>query len=381
MNFYAQRRATLTRDLKKDGVDTLLITNPTNVRYLSGFTGDSSYLAVTAKQAVLVSDDRYAAQIEEECPEIEAHIRPPSRTTQDAAGEVLAALGAKAVGVEADHVTLALLEALRVAAPKSTFTAFAGKVEAMRALKDASEVEAIRAAVKVAERAFAMFKTLLRESDTEKDMVDAMEAYVRRAGGDRAAFPPIAAVGERGALPHARPTNKPLLEGSKLLIDWGAELSGYKCDLTRTARSPFPVAPSRRNKMERVGLDFEEVYAAVLAAQQAALAVVREGVAAKEVDAAARKVLAEAEIKAPAGFNLADHFTHGLGHGIGLDVHEAPRVRPNSEDVLQTGMVITLEPGVYVPGWGGLRIEDDVLVKRDGAVVLTSIPREPGLLG
>jgi Xaa-Pro aminopeptidase len=135
-------------------------------------------------------------------------------------------------------------------------------------------------------------------------------------------------------------------------------------------------APTRRNKKERVGFDLEEVYAVVLEAQNAALAAIRDGVKAKDVDAAARKVITSAKLKSDPEVRLGDYFTHGLGHGIGLEVHEAPRVRANSEDMLEAGMVITIEPGVYIPGWGGVRIEDDVLVTRDGFNLLTSLPRE-----
>src|SRR5688572_11175086 len=369
MNYNAQRRQTLVQGLKKDGVDTFLVTNPTHVTYLTGFSGESAYLVAHAKQFVLVSDDRYAEQIKEEVTGVEVHIRPHDKTTYEATGEVLAAVGARAVGVEADHATFALLESVKASAPKvADFKPIRGKIEAMRVVKDPSEVEHIRAAVRVAERAFVMFKAMLREADTEKDLVDAMEGYVRRAGGTRTSFQPICAVGERGALPHAPPGNKSLVEASKLLVDWGAELNGYRSDLTRTLRSPFAVAPSRRNKMERVGYNLEELHEVVLRAQDAALAAVRDGVPAAEVDAAARQVIADA--------GYGEYFTHGLGHGIGLDVHEAPRVRQNSEDILEAGMIITVEPGIYIPGWGGVRVEDNVLVTKEGATVLTSLPRE-----
>jgi Xaa-Pro aminopeptidase len=228
--------------------------------------------------------------------------------------------------------------------------------------------------VRVAERGFKMFVATLRETDTEKDMSDALEAYVRRAGGRGTPFTPMTAVGERTALPHAPPTDRLLGDGSKLLVYWGADML-YKCDITRTMRTPFGTAPTRKNKHERVGFEFEYLYNIVLEAQNAAIAAIRHGVKAKDVDAAARKVFASAKVPGLDG-NLKDYFTHGLGHGIGLEIHEAPRVRANSDDVLEHGMVITVEPGVYIPGWGGIRIEDDVLVKPDGCVLLTTLPRE-----
>jgi Xaa-Pro aminopeptidase len=211
-------------------------------------------------------------------------------------------------------------------------------------------------------------------------MVDNLESYIRRSGGRGSAFPPIVAVGERGALPHAPPTSRQLGDGSKVLIDWGADLL-YKSDMTRTLRSPFGTSPTRRNKPERVGYNFEELYGIVLEAQNAAIAAIRPGVKAKDVDAAARKVFAAAKLKHRTGVKLETFFTHGLGHGIGLEVHEAPRIRSNSEDVLEVGMVFTIEPGLYIPTWGGVRIEDDVLVTPNGATLLSSLPRDPGVIG
>jgi Xaa-Pro aminopeptidase len=382
MDYMSQRRQGLVRNLKKDGVDAVLVTNPVNVTYLTGFTGDSSYLVCTAKQFILVSDSRFDEQIKEEVGGgVEVHVRPHDETTDEAAAEVLTKVGAKAVGLEADHATLAFMGQLQEKNPKLTFAPLKGRVEALRAVKDPSEVEQIRVAVKAAERAFQMFKSMLREADTEKDMVDALEGYVRRAGAKGCSFPPIVAVGERGALPHAPPTNRSLGDGSKVLVDWGADLL-YKSDLTRTFRSPFGTAPTRRNKQERVGYNLEELHELVCQAQDAAVAVLRDGVPAAEVDAAARQVFADYQPKDKDGDgeNLADYFTHGLGHGLGLEVHEAPRVRANSDDVILTGMVVTIEPGLYIPGWGGVRVEDDFLVTKDGAIRLTSLPRDVGAI-
>ena len=377
MNYLVQRRSVLTQTLKGHNLGGFLVTTPVNVTYLSGFTGDDSFYAALPKGGVLVSDTRFEGQIGEECPGLDAVIRGHNKTTLEAAAELLTKSGVKAVGVEGNRVAVGTLDRLRQLAPKVEFVPVDGAIEAQRAVKDPGEVERIREAVRVAERGFRMFAATLREADTEKDMVDALEGYVRRAGARGTAFPPIVAVGERGALPHAPPTARPLGEGSKLLVDWGADLL-YKSDLTRTLVSPFGTAPSRRNKQERVGFDFEELYAVVLAAQNAALAAIRPGVPAKDVDAAARKVIASHRFKGDKhpDIRLGDYFTHGLGHGIGLEVHEAPRVRANSDDVLAAGMVITLEPGVYLPGWGGIRIEDDVLVTHDGCKLLTTLPRE-----
>ncbi len=379
MNYLLQRRSTLAQTLKARDLDAFLVTTPVNVTYLTGFTGGDSFYAATPKHEMLISDTRFEEQIKEECPALDAHIRPHTRTTLEAAAEVLTKSGARSVGVEGNRITHGDLELLKQLAPKLTVVSLDGIIEAQRVVKDPGEVEMIREAVRVAERGFRMFVATLREADTEKDMVDALEGYVRRAGGRSTAFPPIVAVGERGALPHAPPTSKQLGDGSKVLVDWGADLL-YKSDMTRTLRSPFGTAPSRRNKQERIGYNFDELYAVVLAAQNAALAAIRPGVKAKDVDAAARKSMASARLAKHADLKLADFFTHGLGHGIGLETHEAPKVRANSEDVLEAGMVITIEPGIYIPDWGGIRIEDDVLVTHDGCKLLSTLPREASTL-
>ena len=269
MNYLLQRRSVLAQAMKTHGVDGFLVTTPVNVTYLSGFTGEDSFFAALPRHEILISDTRFEDQIKEECADLEAHIRPHTRTTIEAAAEVLTKSGAKSVGIESNRITLGELEQLKAHAPKITFVSLDGIIEAQRAVKDPSEVEKIREAVRVAERGFRMFIATLREADTEKDMVDALEGYVRRAGARCTSFPPIVAVGERAALPHAPPTTKTLGDGSKLLVDWGADLL-YKCDLTRTLRSPFGTAPSRRNKMERVGFKFEDLYRVVVDAERGA---------------------------------------------------------------------------------------------------------------
>ncbi len=372
MNYFANRRANLARDLKTDGVEAYLITNETNVRYLTGFTGDSSFLLLSARNAVLVSDTRFEQQIREECPGLEAAIRGHTKTTPELAVELLGKMSAKAVGVEKEHLTMGMLEHLQERAPKVVFQGNPPRTEALRAVKDASEIEAIRQAIAIAEKAFRMFAAMIRPSDTEKEMANALDGYIRRAGGINSSFPPIVAVGERGGLPHAPPTERRLEEGSKLLVDWGADI-GYKSDITRSFRNPFSNSISRKSKPERTAHKFEKVYSAVLAAHMAAVSELRPGASVKTVDAAARKVIGDA--------GYGDYFTHGLGHGLGLEVHEAPRVRGNSDDTLQEGNVVTIEPGIYLPEWGGIRLEDDYLIAKDGAIRLTTLPHDPDAIG
>ena len=380
MDYFSQRRAALLKTLKKESFDGLLVTTPANVRYLTGFTGDSSYLAVGPKNFILVSDARFERQIAEEVEGVEVVVRPHTQRLPEATAEVLVKLGTKSVGLESENATLALQFALQRLAPKVTFVGHPDAVEALRAIKDSSEVLQSRAAVKVAERAFGMFCAMVQKGDSEKGMADALEAFVRRCGADGTAFAPIVAVGDRGALPHAPPTARTLAEGSKLLVDWGADV-GYKSDLTRTMKSPFGPVPTRRNKPERAGYNFDEIYPVVVKAQSEAAKLLRDGVPGKEVDAAARKVLAAAKFRDHPGLKLDEFFTHGLGHGIGLNVHEAPSIRANSDDILRTGMVVTLEPGVYIPEWGGVRVEDNFLITRDGSIRLSTLPHDPRAIG
>jgi Xaa-Pro aminopeptidase len=383
MNYFALRRQTLARTLKSSdkGLDAALVTSPVNVTYLTGFTGEASFLIVTPKTSVLVSDYRFSEQIREECPdigkvgELELHVRPHNRTVEDATADVIGKMGLKNVSVEGSRISVSELQTLQSYATKTTFVPQTDVVESQRAIKDMGEIERIREAVAVAERAFRMFIATLAPTDTEKEMVDALDGYLRRSGARGAAFSTIVGAGERAALPHAPPTGRRLEECSKLLVDWGADLV-YKSDITRVIRSPFVTTPTRKNKQERTAYSLEEVYEIVLAAQNAALAQIRPGVKCSDVDGAARSLIANSKLKSDSKLKLGDCFHHGLGHGIGLEIHEAPRVRANSDDVLEAGMVITVEPGIYIPGWGGVRIEDDVLVTRDGCTLLTTLPRD-----
>jgi Xaa-Pro aminopeptidase len=372
MDYPAQRRERLRRLLPAEGLDALMISSPVNVTYLTGFSGDSSVLVLARDRTLLVSDPRYSEQIAEECPGLEAHIRPPAQKLPAAVVEVLGRLGCRSAGFESGAVTVAEFEALRGLAPALDWKGAADRVEGLRMIKDPSEVAQLREAIDLAERAFTVFRALLRPDDRERDLCDALDHYARRAGGQGASFPPIVAVGERAALPHAPPTERTVASGELLLVDWGVSGRFYKSDLTRVldtrTNSTFSATaggPSGRAKLE-------EVYAVVLRAQERALQAIRPGVAAQVVDAAARSAIAEA--------GYGDYFGHGLGHGLGLEVHEAPAVRPHSETVLEPGMVFTVEPGVYLPGWGGVRIEDDVLVTPDGCEVLTHVPRELGAM-
>jgi len=373
-DYPAQRREKVRQALVEEGLDTLLVTQPLNVTYLTGFTGESSFLVLGRDRCVLVSDQRFSEQIGEECPGLEAAIRPPTQTVHQLTAEVLARLGFRAVAFESHHLTVAELESFREMCPAIGWKAAADQVERLRVVKDDQEVAAIREAIGLAARAFCAFRALIRAEDSEKDLSDAMEAHVRRCGARSTSFPTIVAAGPRAALPHAPPTVRAAGAGAMLLVDWGASGALYKSDLTRV------LVPRKNAPFSRPGepsgpppAPLEEIYEVVLRAQESAIRRVRPGVQGQEVDAAARAVIAAA------GFG--ERFGHGLGHGIGLEVHEAPALRPGSEVLLRPGMVVTVEPGIYFPGWGGVRIEDDVLVTPDGCEVLShGVPKELGAM-
>jgi Xaa-Pro aminopeptidase len=356
LDLVARRLDKLRRLFKRDRVDFVLVVSEPNVRYLTGFTGEASALLVSEDRALLVSDGRFATQIEQECPGLEVHIRPVGQLLYDALGEVIEKLGASRVGYEPAALSVAHFETLKDKAKTVDWASIPGRVESLRAVKDRGEIEAIRRAIDQAERAFAMLRAGLSEGDSEKDTADALEGYLRKCGATSAAFAPIVAVGPRAALPHARPTGEAKVGDSEfVLIDWGGSAGAYKSDLTRVLVTG------------KVTPKFEKVYRTVLAAQERGIAALKPGATAGEVDAAARSVIEKA------GFGR--FFTHGLGHGIGLEIHENPSFRRDNPAKLKAGMVVTIEPGIYLPDWGGIRIEDDVHVTPDGPEVLSRVPK------
>ncbi len=360
---FAARRDRLLAKLQEESLDAFLVTNPVNVSYLTGFSGDASCLIVSPRRTLLVSDGRFTEQIAEECPGLETMIRPPTQPLGAAASATINKLGFVTVGCESMHLTLAEFEALQGLTETVDWTPGPDRVEKLRMIKDVGEIGQIRQAIHFAEKAFIMFRAMLRPDDTEKDLADNLEFFVRRTGAKATAFPSIIAVGPRAALPHAPPTAKRVHEAPVLLVDWGAGGAFYKSDLTRVLlthnNSPFASSV--------VDPKIREVYEIVLKAQSQAIAALRPGAKAKDIDDAGRKVITDA--------GYGEYFTHSIGHGIGMVVHEAPIMRANTETVLEAGMVVTIEPGIYLPGFAGVRIEDDVLVTPDGCEVLTSVPK------
>ncbi|RLS21406.1 MAG: aminopeptidase P family protein [Planctomycetota bacterium] len=360
------RRDRLRARLAQDGVDAYLISGVANVTYLTGFKGEASHLVVSKNKDVLVSDARFTEQIKNECPGLEAIIRPATKKTLDMVAEAIRSNKALSIGFECQVVTVSDFESLKEILPECSWLATRERVETQRMVKEPIEIEAIRAAIKMAQDAFTSLSKSLSSSQTEKNVADELERLMRSMGAQCAAFPIIVAAGLNAALPHAIPSQHCIGNESLLLVDWGASSpSGYKSDLTRVLDTHnFSKTKGQAESKDKL----RKIYSVVQMAQKAAFDSIKPGVKALDVDRAARQLIAEA--------GYGEYFGHGLGHGIGLQIHEAPWLRPGSETVLEPGMVFTLEPGIYLPGWGGVRIEDNILVTSSGAEYLTGITRE-----
>jgi len=353
---YQARRDRLRKAFKKTDIDALLVTDFTNVTYLTGFTGDDSFLLVRSDGETMISDPRYTTQLGEECPGLDLFIRPPGMSLQEATARVIRAARLSRLGIEGDSMTVGLRDELAGKLPKLEFVTTSAAVEKLRLIKDAEEIDHLRQAVRQAEKAFAVLRPTLRSEMTEKEAADELEYRMKQLGAKKVSFPTIVAVGARAALPHATPGQVRMGEADFVLFDWGANNGLYCSDLTRLVVTG------------RITPKLERIYRIVLEAQRRAIAAIRPGVSAEQVDHVARSYIAQA------GFG--QRFRHGLGHGLGMLVHEAPRLAVKSQVTLKAGMVVTVEPGIYFPGWGGVRIEDDVLVTRSGHEVLTSTPKQ-----
>jgi Xaa-Pro aminopeptidase len=350
------RRQRLGRVLQRQSSRSMLVTDPANVTYLSGFSGDSSFLWLHDGRARLISDARFEEQIQEECPELDTYIRPSTVSVLQAAMKVIKQSKPGQVTIEGQALTKASFDDLSSGLANLSVITSHGLVEGLREKKDQEELAAIQRAIDIAETAFQTVRSRLRGDTSEKELADDLEYAVRRAGGVGTAFRTIVGVGARAALPHGIPSQLCLQEAPFVLVDWGARENLYVSDLTRVlATGTLPPK-------------FERIYHVVLAAQEAAIRAIRPGVLMSQVDAAARSTIEQA------GFGK--RFTHGLGHGFGLQVHESIRLARGQDRKLERGMVVTVEPGVYLPGWGGVRIEDDCLVTSRGCRVLSTLPRE-----
>ncbi|MDH4227434.1 MAG: Xaa-Pro peptidase family protein [Deltaproteobacteria bacterium] len=337
----------------KDTLDALLVSSLTNVRYLSGFTGSNAVALISKNTALLITDSRYTLQARQEAKGFA--IRIASNYIEDLA-LLLKKSKIRRLGFEPLTVSYEVYRRMKKAFKGTSLVPVKRPVEGLRAVKDKEELAAIRAAIKVAEKGYAHVEGTGAVGRAERDVSLGIERVVKDLGADAMSFETIVASGKRSAMPHGTATGKKIARHEFVIVDMGVSLGGYKSDETRTYVTGKPTGRQR------------EIYSIVKDAHDKAIDVVREGSLASEVDRAARAYIEKK------GFG--SYFGHGTGHGVGLDIHEDPSVGPKSKTVLKQGMVITVEPGIYIPGFGGVRIEDMVLVGKHGPEVLTEGKKE-----
>jgi Xaa-Pro aminopeptidase len=341
-----------------DGIDALIVTTLANVRYLTGFTGSAGVLVVTPTGALLTTDGRYRTQSAEQVAQAAATVEIAIGGMAEQRRTVQSFLsGSSNVGLEADNVSWSgqrLWADLLTAAELVPTT---NAVEALREVKDAAEIARMERAAAIADAALYEVLPMMSDNVTEEEFGLALDTAMRRGGAESVAFETIVAAGENSAKPHHHPGSRPIRQGDPVVVDFGATFEGYRSDMTRT----FCVGAEPQGDMARV-------FAVVGASQAAGAATVRPGITCKEVDDVCRAIIAEA--------GWADRFEHGTGHGVGLDIHEAPTVSQLGTAILAPGFVVTVEPGVYLPGQGGVRVEDTLVVTEDGSRPLTNFTKD-----
>ncbi len=352
---FKARRKTMQRLISGADLDALVVTHRANWFYLTGFTGEAGVLIVEQSRATMISDGRFTTQAGKELSSV--RFLEQKGPLMEFAGKYLSGMRGRRVGYDASQLTVMQLRALRRASgPRIQWISAQGLVESLRIRKEATELAKIRQAANLAGNVLIGALKLLKPGVTENEIAGEIEYQMRRGGASGPAFETIVAFGERSALPHARPTSKRLRKNELVVLDLGVILAHYCSDMTRTVfvgRAPARV---------------KGWYRAVQEAQRAGIVAARPGATCGEVDAAARHVLA--------AYKLDRYFTHSTGHGLGLEVHEDPRLARGQKARLESGFVVTIEPGIYMAGVGGIRIEDDIAVKPGMSEVLTRIPRE-----
>ena len=339
--------------LQEKDVEGILFFSPENIRYLTGFSGSEGYLFVGKDEDLLLVDSRYITQAHEETKGCRVSL--VDKGIKGVAAQI-SALGLRRLGFEAQGISVALFEQLQGRMQEVELVPIKDELERLRGLKTGEEITVIKKAVQVAEEAWKKVLEMVKPGAREDEVALELEYCMKKGGADGVAFDCIVAAGPRTALPHAQPTKRPIKEGDFVLFDFGSQYQGYSSDESCTV-----VAGRATEEQERI-------YTVVKDAHDRAIEQVRPGVRLAEIDAAARNHIDQAE--------HGEHFGHGTGHGVGLAVHEWPFVGKDSREVAEVGMVFTIEPGIYIPGWGGVRIEDMVLVTPDGCEVLTTIPKD-----
>jgi Xaa-Pro aminopeptidase len=347
-------------ELEKRELDALLVSQPENRRYLSGFTGSAGFLLISLREAFLLSDFRYMTQGPQQAPDYE-FIRTERNFPKQGLKAVLERLSGSRIGFEAGDMTVAghtaWLEGIREAGLRIELVPTEGLVEDLRAVKDEEELAIIAEAVRIVDDAWARLTARLKPGMTEKDVAWKLEQLIREEGAESLSFPTIIASGPNAAKPHHGVSDREIRSGEPIVCDFGAKYEGYCSDITRTVCLGQPDGR------------FTEIYELVLKAQLTAEREILPGIAASRGDQYARDVIAEA--------GYGDQFGHGLGHGIGLQVHEAPAMGPTGTLMLAPSMTVTVEPGVYLPDWGGVRIEDLCFVREHGLEVVNRASKDP----
>lgn len=347
------KTAALKRSLPALGVDGILITDLANVRYLSGFSGSSAFIILTEKHSLFITDFRYKEQAAKEVRGFKRIIEHSERAEKIKA--LCYEFGVGILGIEADDLKYSFYKKLQK--NKLKLKPLSNTIESLRIIKSAQELSKIRMAVKRAERAFRRLLPYIKLRETERGLAMRLEGYLKDEGCVKLPFSAIVASGPMSALPHARPTGRKLKPGDLVVFDWGGEYEGYFSDISRT------VLLNGKNINNQ-----KFVYSVVLEAQKRAIKAVGPGIMASAIDSAARDYMKDED--------LDDFFGHATGHGVGLAIHEKPVVSWRSKDAVENGMVFTVEPGIYIPDFGGVRIEDMVSVTKTGVEVLTGLPKK-----
>ncbi|MDH5767525.1 MAG: Xaa-Pro peptidase family protein [Nitrospirota bacterium] len=352
ISYYFSQLTKIRESIKRQRVDAFLVTDIHNVRYLTGFSGSSGFLFITESKNILITDFRYKEQAGREVQgwDIVIEKRDMIKTIKRLSQKI----GIKKLGFES---SLSYNFFRRLSKGDLTLKAFKGLIERLRVIKDALEIDSLREAVRRAESAFLDIKPYIKKGISERAIALRLEERLKKRGCRHIPFEVIVASGSNSAMPHAKPTEKKLNKGDLVIIDWGGEADGYLSDMTRTVL----LKGGNLNKKK-------EIYQLVLEANKRAISFVSPGISSKEIDHSARNVIEKA--------GYGEFFGHGTGHGVGLQVHESPHITMNKKETIKENMVFTIEPGIYVPGFGGVRIEDMVVVKSDGSEVLTSLSKK-----
>ncbi len=338
--------------MKEENLNGLLITRPENRRYTSGFTGSSGHVLLTADRNLFITDFRYKDQAAKECQDFEILLHNREKKVID----LIAELKLSRLGFEDSFMTVKDYRSYTDELEDTSLVPIGDRIEKIRQIKRSDEIEAIRTAASIADRAFDHVLTMIKPGVTEREVALALEMQMKKLGATKLSFESIVASGKRGALPHGIASDKVIEAGELVTLDFGCVYDGYCSDMTRTIA------------VGEVSDEMRDIYHTVLGAQEAALAAIQAGVTGESVDKVARDIIEKA--------GHGDHFGHGLGHAVGLEVHESPRLAPGADDKLEAGMIVTDEPGIYVPDLGGVRIEDLVLVTDEGCEILSRSPKE-----